>query len=326
MVFEIPIVGELEVSVKSRKYAEFIRRQLVAYYKGSTVSISDSYGIRFFDRNVYALFQKITGRKFRLSRGFSVTEGKIVYKSLEYKLGKDCIEIAKVKQRNNVMRIFVNVLRKLTEVSRYALFHRMFYEEILFPIFSLYSLYGFYLLHGSLLESDDGRHLSIIGLDGVGKSSIALILSKNRWVNMADNFLLTNGEVGIPFNLTIRVDNNQSIEQNVIYKNAALQEINSMSAGKKVVNIDRMFLLYLAEKEISLQKIECKFIDLLEYCLGADEIKDANAFCAPFNLLGRLHNNGNNRDLLSVSLIGVPMGQLDKGVLEIENAIKVVCR
>ncbi|MCQ5146256.1 hypothetical protein [Enterocloster bolteae] len=333
MRFDFPLIGKTEISIPQRGIAEFTKRQLIAYYEGVATEQSQTYSIKIFNSRIVDVYRLVVDNEMQLSRNFAISGKKIIYKNYEYKEVNGVIEIRNMPYKLEIKRLIKNGiynLRLISKSQQYALFHAKFYDCILFPLFSIYSILGFYLIHGSLLENRNKEYLSIIGLDGVGKTSMTLMLQDNGWRYLSDNFLLTNGKEYIPLNLTVRIDLDTKTNGRVIYKNRELKEINNFIKMDIKIEAIKTFLLYITqERSIISGTKKLTSREIMYFCCGAPEIKEANAFCSPFvvlkNNIEGINYTLQENEMMNIHLLGIPKGQLDKGREVIESVYKFIC-
>lgn len=313
MVFELPAIGRVYFDKKNSYFAEFIKRQFIAYYQGE--NISESLGDIIIENLMLAnVLKNVLNNDIRLSRNFAVEDNTLLYKNFVYSVEKDTVLI-RHKDCKDIKMKAINSLRK-RKMGLYSFYHNKFYHEILFPLFSIYSFLGFFVLHGSLIQVDKNDNVVILGLDGVGKSSLSGHFQNRNGKSLSDNFLLTNGKVFIPLNLTMRMEKGSysSKQYKEIYCNSKITELNNMLNIKEMVHAKKIFLVYIAKKiEITTKKVN--LYTLINYCNGASEICEANSFISPFAFWAE----SEEIEMIEVHYLGIPKGKLMDGMEEIEK-------
>ncbi len=305
------MLGNTVICNDDNGLSEFTKRQLIAYYVENTLeSARVENGIRCGGDNLYSLFCELVSNDCIRSRDFCISDKKILYRNYEYICNQDEVCINRISKSSFLYKYGkkLNGIRlALKREKLYAYNHLRFYNEVLFPLFSLYSIMGFFLLHGSIACNAMGKSIAILGLDGVGKSTISLLLQEQGWECYSDNFILTNGLKYVPLNLTARIDTKQRISIPAIYEDKELKEINNKKTLNRLIIPDEVYCLYM-NSEIKRECVSSDFLSLLLYCNGANEIKEANSFCAPFHLL-----NSSAINEVKTILLGIPRGKLKEG-------------
>jgi hypothetical protein len=201
--------------------------------------------------------------------------------------------------------------------SEYSLTHSLFYETVLYPIFSLYAIRGNYsLVHGSLIEIE-GKYIVLAGLDGVGKSSLSNELVLKGAKIVADNFVLFNGENFIGINMPIRLDLENTTIENIIFKDNNLKEVLYDDCINIPVTIEKVYFLSIGEK-LDINSMNENTIaqnwNLINN--GASEILGANLFNIPFlyqnSLSTTIINNKYNSYWFSI-----PKGKIKEATKEL---------
>jgi dephospho-CoA kinase len=247
----------------------------------------------------FTINNRILGRKIKIS------DGTLFVDNARYAIQNNNLII----ENRNTSKLHKKVYRLLR--NKYAYYHSLFYQLVLFPIFSIYCLYdGYYLLHGSLLSLNE-RNVLLLGLDGVGKSSLADKLQEKGGKILADNSILYNGKSVVPLNMAMRLGPMQKSGLKEIYKDKDLKEVLPNTVLYTEIIPDTYVMLSIAEEFGNIKHKTRK--DILPLILNnAPEIGQANAFIAPF-LYEQLKTNKIDANEQEIMFLGIPMGQLDKG-------------
>jgi dephospho-CoA kinase len=305
----IPLLENVEISIRDISLAEFTIRQFKNYIVDinksektincdSVIVCNKKFIIDKF--NSFVINKRILGRKIKINNSILFadhTRYSIKYNNL----------IIEGKNVTKLYKKWYGLLR-----NKYAYYHSLFYQLVLFPIFSIYCLYGgYYLLHGSLV-SLNGKNILLLGLDGVGKSSLADRLQEKGGKILADNSILYNGKSVVPLNIAMRLGPIQKSYLKEIYKDRDLKEVLPNAVIYTEVIPDTYVMLSIADE---FKKIKHKTKeDILPLILNnAPEIGQANAFIAPF-LYERLKENKIDAREQEMLFLEIPIGQLDKGV------------
>lgn len=313
MGFEFPVLGKVDICVHNKKFADFIRRQFVTYYYESSNSNQDGL-IIVNNLKLINQLKKILSKELALSREFIIKNHVLIYKNVIYKIDNGKLSIQVLPCKNIKKRVINQICR--FRLGEYGFFHNKFYYEVLFPIFSLYAMQGFCILHGALIQDINGRDIVLIGLDGVGKSSLSILFQQKKAKSFCDNFLLSDGYNFVPLNLSVRVDLDVPINDSYteIFRNKKLREVSNFNNCRTLCKVEKVYIIYIAEKLFSTEK-SISLINLINYSNGACEIRDANSYIAPFSLLASYSKD----KCLCANYIGIPKGKLLDGLKEIEK-------
>ncbi len=307
--FNLPVLGNIEIAITTDELAEFTKRQLFAYYQNMEKLNHQS------DKNCLIIKSDLILTKAKdyfsknkiLGRAYHIKNNELHFANLRYVYSNDSLLI------ETTFKEAKNKWYKKRKKLNYAQCHIRFYHQILYPIFSLYTLLnGYYLVHGSLINFE-GKNIIISGLDGVGKSSLSNILVKNNAKLYSDNFVLFNGKNAIPLNLAMRLDPKQDTNMQVLYKDEDLQEVLSEYRINKALTVDKFIVLYVSE-QLKLQKCNSNLIPWVLYSNNAPEICAANAVITPF-----LINKINKYNEMVTKYLSVPMGRLDDAMELLKN-------
>lgn len=308
-----PLLGHVILLIKDKKLGDFSKRQLKNYVikeefikeEISNVEINLSGKKK---ENMKIINQKYS-RNIKVENNILTQNFKNHFKTYEFSTGK-----YKIIEKSTLK----NTLKKIKK-NRYSSLHSRFYEYVLFPIFDLYALFeGLYLMHGSSLKVFE-KNIMIIGLDGVGKTSLTNLLEEESGEIYSDNFILTNGVQVIPFNLPLRLANNEKIKNNaeILYQNKNFREVYYEQKQEEKIGIDKIFLIFIGSNNI-IEKIEIGIEDLLLISEGASEINGANNSLLSMFFVNKLmfKNNRKNQIELKVDMykLGIKKGELKKGV------------
>ena len=305
--FDLPAIGDVEVSIVSHEVAEFTKRQLFLYLVAEAQTNDDTRKNSIIVKNKKLLEQckKFFGTQKKLGRAYCVQDNSVAFSGLKYILENDRFII---KTPTDKKRKWYQFKKKLN----YAQCHIRFYNQILFPLFSLYTLFdGYYLVHGTALRYKK-QNIIISGLDGVGKSSLANLLSAKADAIYADNFILFNGKSVMPLNLAMRLDPKQNTNLRVLYRDNDLQEAIPNVAQTKTANIDKIVLLYIGDK-LEITRGTNNLTGLVLFSNNAPEINAANNIIAPF-LYNAIKHSGIQKLPQGVQMLSCPLGMLDKAV------------
>lgn len=202
--------------------------------------------------------------------------------------------------------------------TQYSMNHILFYQTILYPIFSLYSMIGNYFsVHGSLIKVHD-KYIVLTGLDGVGKSSLTTELALLGHKVLADNFLLFNGNTFVGLNMPLRLDLDNPINENIIYQDSNLKEVLFQDIEQNAINANKVFFMVIGD-ELSMTKIDTNTA-MFNWNLinnGAGEILDANLFCLPFLYQNMGYIKSCADENLEFFMLSIPKGKIKDGVKEI---------
>lgn len=318
IIINFPALGQLEASISNTELFEFSRRQFSSYLTGESEANGGNDIVNIRIRKSLPLTPD-----FKLSREINFSTGKLEFTKrftamdlhYKYKFSEDGVEV------NVQIRRRLLFCAALLKRGKYSISHLLFYNAVLFPIFSLLSLFeGYFVLHGSLLRIGE-RVLLLTGLDGVGKSSLASMLVKSGGVLLSDNFVLYNGKVGLPLTLPVRLDRYTKHTGNVIFDAGRHLEVLFPTEEKTPLEIDFTYLLTIASSpsfaDLQLRLDSGKALVINNV---ADEVSEANRFCGPFLLANQIlygSNTTSSAGLTPCQLLAVPKGELDSALRRI---------
>lgn len=305
LFFNLPIIGELEILVSRNELAEFALRQMNAYYQNCVDIDENICGSKLIITNTAFLAK---ARKFfetnrMLSRQYKVQENCIYVSGLKYEFLSDKLVIT--YWQNEKTKWY-----KKTRALDYPQCHIRFYNQILFPLFSLYSIFdGYYLIHGSLIGYKNKTFI-ISGLDGVGKSSLSNLLAQSSAEIYSDNFVLFNGAKSVPFNLAIRLEPDKPTNMRELYRNHELKEVLSPSNAKRPLIVESIVALSVGDA-VELSRGGNNISALCLFCNNAPEICAANQIVTPFLYD---HINKHCKTDIQIRKLSVPFGKIDQGM------------
>jgi hypothetical protein len=312
----LPLIKELEIHIYNDTLAEFIIRQ----FKNYTIktekkrNANQGYNVDIFSRNDIVIDKSVDMLQEDriLARKIIVNDKKMYVSSSIYTIQNDNFTIISKKKMSLLRRYY----RKI-KLAEYSFYHSLFYELFLFPVFSIYCMIdGYFLVHGSLLELQ-GKNILIMGLDGVGKSSLSNELAAKGANILADNFVLFNGNTAVPLNMAMRLVPEQKSDFEILYKDNDLKEILPKTIVNEPVKPDKYILLSISsEIKSTIKKINPGVLPL--FLNNAPEIGAANNFIAPF-LYMTMYKMPMLIDDLDLQFLEIPVGALSKGVEKIIN-------
>lgn len=323
ITLDLPHLGSLDLIIKDIELANFVKRQFHEYI----------IKIEKLNKFIYKSDAEI---HFNLSKNLETTKIGKLSKNIKFEENKFTLKknniFKEINFKKNQYLIYQNIgvrakIKDLLVRDKYSKLHSKFYNLVLFPIFDLYALFeGIFLLHGSVLEYR-GKNIVICGLDGVGKSSLSNIIVKNGGKVYSDNFVLCDGKIAIPFNMPIRLEKNNYTENSgeVLFETKDFYEVYTKNNYKENIKVDIYFLLYMGNNNFS-NKLSIDIKDLLLISNGAPEILESNSSLVPFYYVNKLINRDNKiNNNAEIYELGIKKGELERGLKEIENVIKIFC-
>jgi hypothetical protein len=307
IIINLPLIDNIEILVKDSVIAKFIERQLSNYIVDTyTKNIKSEYEyiINIYDKTYLSQIEYFFNRNIVLGRSHKIKNNKAIVPNFEYIYRQDKMQII-CNRRTKWYKKF----KKLN----YRKCNIQFYNNVLFPIFSLYSILDNYILiHGSIINYKN-KNIIISGLDGVGKSSISSMMSDIGAKLYADNFVLFNGKYSLPVNLAIRLYDNQSTKLKVIYKDndEKLKEVISNNIKMEPIKVDEIYFLNMADKLDFSAKTFANPTAWFMFCNIAPEIRDANLFVAPFIYKGMYSTYSYDGKFYNLA---IPKNLLEEGV------------
>ncbi len=275
-----PLIGNISIDIKNSDLFEFTKRQLKNYI----VSQSSISNIKsFVSLNVPSInntnFEDITlGREIKFKDNKLNISKKSRIQTLSYKYNFNDNLTLNIDLKKKSLYYLKSLLS-----SKYSINHILFYQTILYPIFSLYAMQDSYsLVHGSLIKIND-KYIVLTGLDGVGKSSLSHELLLMGHKILADNFVLSNGKSFVGLNMPIRLDLENDTKENIIYEDDNLKEVLFDFKEDNAVVVDKVYFLSIGEN-LAIKELDKNIVTQNWHLInnGAGEILEANLFNLPF--------------------------------------------
>lgn len=285
--FEFPLLGRCILYFQSDSLATFISRQLKNYVIETTDTFCGDCEIEIFNSEVLKLLESSIQRNLYYSRSFKVDNGMILLDNIEYKCIGKSLKI-KYKQSNSIdhkVKQIIKSIMCINGIMEYRNNSGVFYTRYLFPLLSIYAAcYGYYCIHGSLIRLKN-RNIVLTGLDGVGKSTMANMLSSEEGEILSDNIVLFNGTTALNFNLAMRIDLDTKTKYQTIFELNSFKEIlpDVTTFGEVVVD-DFYNLIRDRNNRIPyLEEASYSPINWVLYLNTAPEIGQANRLMAPWS-------------------------------------------
>lgn len=310
---DFPKIGKVYIYIKDKNLYEFTLRQFKNYIlnTGKSDDLKDFMVIQTYNMKNIFFDEKILGRELKIEKNKIKFVKKNKTQKMEYVYKFDKKITINVNFKKNIL-YFIKKLIK----SNYSMSHILFYQSVLYPVFSLYAVMdNYFLVHGSLLKVDES-YIVLTGLDGVGKSSLSNELVKKGAEILADNFLLFNGRRFIGLNMPIRLDLQNDTNNNVIYKDNNLKEILYPKNEISEVKVNKVYFLSIS-KDLNIKKL--KGFNHYNWCLinnGAGEILDGNLFNLPFYYENMLRENNFDNDM-EYYMFSIPKDKIKKAAEEL---------
>lgn len=322
---KLPLVGNVEILINHPILVSFAQRQLRNYIVGQKSFVVSKEYRTIIQTDNEAIIQKLSGilqSEHRLSREIEITDGVLRIKK-NWRLAKVtyvCFISKGILTLETTIhfRFSADLLKRMLG-RKYSFSHQLFYDLLLYPIFSLYALAdNYYLIHGSLIQKNN-EYIVISGLDGVGKSTLSNILDNEGYPILADNFLLFNGNQAIPFNMPIRIKHNDAENGlEVIYRDKYIKEVLPKQVRYDPVDVNRIFILSIS-KDLQLRCIRKKdlnqYWNMISNC--ADEINAANRWMGALHFINLFNlasfDSITSEKEIKFYLLNVPKGELEKG-------------
>jgi len=309
-----PLIGDVSIDIKSSDLFEFTKRQLKNYI----VSHSSIPNIKsFVSLNVPSInntnFEDIIlGREIKFKDNELHISKKSRIQTLSYKYNFNDHLTLNIDLKKKSLYYLKNLLS-----SKYSINHILFYQTILYPIFSLYAMQDSYsLVHGSLIKIND-KYIVLTGLDGVGKSSLSYELLLRGHKILADNFVLSNGKSFVGLNMPIRLDLENDTKENIIYEDDNLKEVLFDFKEDNAVVVDNVYFLSISEN-LAIKELDKNIVTQNWHLInnGAGEILEANLFNLPFLYQNSLTKSLDISSYRSYSF-SIPKGKIKEAVEEL---------
>jgi len=313
IILNLPILGNTIIEIRDENLYHFFKRQFANYI----INVEKSEIKSFI--NIFLNLENLFIRNCQLSRNIKFQDN-----SFKFVKTAKTQKLTFVYDTTNSTKISIEFEKKLLYYlknmmkTKYSMNHILFYQTILYPVFSLYSMMdNYFSVHGSLLKVND-KYIVLTGLDGVGKSSLTTELALLGHKVLADNFLLFNGHTFVGLNMPLRLDLDNPISENIIYKDDNLKEVLFEDIEQNTVEANKVFFMVIGD-ELSIKKIDTNTA-MLNWTLinnGAGEILDANLFCLPFSYQNILSPKNSIDENLEFFMLSIPKGKIKDGVKEI---------
>lgn len=324
---QMPLLGKIEILISDIDLYIFTKRQLEKYiideYKDRRSS-NEQVILKYEYKNQYKeLVKNLFENKIIISRNLRLNDKNLCsiekkrFYTFSYQVYKENNVI--LSQQSIKYLFFYNRVKKF--LGKYAFYHNLFYELVWYPILNFYTLFERYkVIHGSVVRIRD-KNIILTGLDGVGKSTLALSLVAEGGEVLSDNFILYNNNTIVPFLIPLRISVNEISPPNskVIFQNKILKEIAvDMKVYRDSVRIDKIFLLAISGKTemIKIRSLNSNTCwDLINN--GANEICAANRYAVPMHFYNLIYNKPEesfSQDRRTDSYyLGIAKGQMKDG-------------
>lgn len=315
----LPLLGAVSILSTDKKLMTFSERQLTQFKEARFYEIKiDNANYITIIANQFSnqiICDQVLSRKHKIDSGVLTFNTKkrshtIIY---EYYQFGDALTI----NARLVKDTFLQIKRLLGK--EYGVLHTLFYRLVLYPIFSLYALLGYHILHGSALRGLGRETVDLlIGFDGVGKSSLTSKLIENKaYTLVSDNFIICNGKDVVPLIMPIRtMERIPKFE--LIYKAGGhFESLPKLQLDYDALNpkqLGEVSLLKIGVETVSYHYRTINLSALIQISNGADEISEANIFCAPFHFLSVAETICD--DVFNVKILSIPFGKIEEAVEE----------
>lgn len=311
---KFPLIGIVLINIKSSDLLEFVKRQLKNYIVSELETPNSRYflSIKAIDIKNINFEDAILGREIQFKNNKLSTIKLSKAQSIKYQYSFSNEIDINISFKRKVLYFLKSLL-----TSKYSLNHILFYQTILYPIFSLYAIEDNYsLVHGSLIKIED-KYIVLAGLDGVGKSSLSNELVLKGAKILADNFVLFNGEKFIGLNMPIRLDLDNNTKKNIIFADNNLKEVLFDYSENKAVQVDSVYFLAIAKK-LGIRKIDQNIVNQNWNLInnGAGEILGANMFNISFlyqNIIDKTIKQSNYNNYI----FSIPKGKIKEATKEL---------
>lgn len=312
----MPLIGELEILIKSPSLRLFVKRQLSEYIEESEVSKSIHVNDVLIDVKSNLIIGKNKNQILRCFKfGYADVSVRIV--------GESSLINISVKKKHR-LRELVRYIKD----DEYSKIHNDFYRLVLFPILHIYSsVYGLKVCHGGLVETEEGVSV-ITGMPGSGKSSVLKALGGLGFRIYSDNWILTDGRYYIGLALPTRINSNDECGvDNIIYADPRRKEINLCVKQSNYAELDKYIELHKIDHESKVLIEKSTHITSINESIysnifSAPEIVDANLYDLKMRGIfeNPFHNQINNKVTERtgfVTNVCIPAGKIKRGVEEI---------
>jgi len=297
LILEFPVIGRVLLKINDIRFSDYVERQLSNYILDTTLC-DGFYGdieIVFSDQS--DCMDRLPEKKIKASTGVELSKSEITiekkysFKSFTY------------IYRNNFEDVTVSVFEKHVlglnysriKQGEYGYLHSRFYDLILKPIISMFSLVGSYkVIHGAI-ASNGKKRILIYGQDGVGKTSIMGELGKKGYSIESDNLSLFNGVSAIGLSVPIRLEKNKEPPGacKLLYQTNNLNEWlpdNNCLLGFDLSNIYCLTMGSIGLKKQCLTTME----RMVSISNGAPEVNNLNEFLSFIGYVDLFKNDDTN--------------------------------
>lgn len=314
--FAFPVVGKCVMNVPDGQVGEFILRQFKNYLiKTRDTSRKGIKSIEVFNEDIVKQFKNLCEySSFMLSRDFRIENDFILANGYKIYLNKDRIIIYKVDD-GGYLEDIKNTCRKIKKILpkyKYNYCSGIYTQYYLNALFFVYAAYkNFMCVHGSCV-SYKGRNFLITGLDGVGKSSMALLFSDIEGEILADNMVLYKEGQAINMNLAMRVDPQYKTKYEELYLSSDFKEVLPNVCDRDIINIDSIFcLLKTNGNHVEKREFLGDETDWIMYLNGAQEVNNANKVMMPWIFLNSLREQKEpSGEKKRIVVLCIPSGSL----------------
>lgn len=331
-LIRLPILGLASLSTDDRRIARVIEAYLADYI----VEREESPSKIPQGGTVYVFTSKVLSDKVVPLLSKQVQLGRCVRVDNELSMSfpnrfKTVRQVLRTEGENEIsLHSFMSSVHfafrlKLLVSDNYDLSQQLFYDYVLAPLVQAYSFFGFLPIHASSFQTQSSHDaVLLVGLDGVGKSSLSELMIKAQARLLADNIVLFNGQEVVPLLWPIRVDVDSDLVGSTTYVNKRFREVRlpippNVTGSMAIKRIYRLSVGGFACTEV---KKNGPFFwrDLVIANLAAPEIEYMYKKLAPlFNFLA-FRDGSNSRDIsVPCYELILPMGELELGVKAILN-------
>jgi len=311
----LPLLGDISITSQDEKLIAFSERQFTRFkksnYSKTNKNINEYLRINTKRSADIIRTDQILSRRHKVIDGVLKFSIKMRSHTILYRYS----QVNGFLDVNTTLKKSMLLTLKRLMGSEYRVVHTLFYRLVLYPIFSLYALNGFHILHGSALRRRDCLTANlIVGFDGVGKSSLTSQLLKKGYALLSDNFIISNGKEVIPLIMPIRTA--EPIENFELLYTAkthyeSLPAEQSDGEKYKPILLSDIALIKIGKGKINVEQRNVSLSTIVQISNGADEISEANIFCAPFHFLGGEAVGSYNH--FNVAIYSIPYGEIAEG-------------
>ncbi len=323
--FEFPLLGRCILYFPSDSLATFISRQLKNYVIETTDVFCDDCEMEIFNSEIFELLKKFIKNNLYYSRSFKVDKSVILLDNIEYKCTGKSLKI-KYKHSNSIdhkIKWIIKSIMCINSIMEYRNNSGIFYARYLFPLLSIYAAYyGYYCIHGSLIRLKN-KNIVLTGLDGVGKSTMANMLSSEEGEILSDNIVLFNGITALNFNLAMRIDLDTETKYQTIFKLNKFKEVlpDVTTFGEVVVDSFYNLIRDRNNRIPYLKEASFSPTSWALYLNTAPEIGQANKLMAPWSYVWASGMRDDKAPQLQICNLFIP----ENGIQEAKEIIINEC-